>query len=83
MQGPTTSASEHNTTYLTLLADLQRAGVEFNPKQELNRFLASLDKSRFQEDVTEVSTAIKYEESHMELRAAITAASPAAAALLP
>ena len=63
MQGRTTSASEHNTTYLTLLADLQRARVESNPKQELNRFLASLDKSRFQEVVTEVSTAIKYEES--------------------
>ena len=47
MQGPTTSASEHNTTYLTLLADLQRAGVESNPKQESNRFLTSLDKSRF------------------------------------
>ena len=83
MQGPTTSASKHNTTYLTLLADLQRAGVESNPKQELNRFLVSLDKSCFQENVTEVSTAIKYEESHMELRAAITAAGPAAAALLP
>ena len=50
---------------------------------ELNRFLASLDKSRFQEVVTEVSTAIKYEEAHQQLRAAITAAGPAAAALLP
>ena len=50
---------------------------------ELNRFLASLYKSRFQEVVTEVSTAIKYEEAHQQLRAAITAAGPAAADLLP
>ena len=83
MQSPTTSTSEGNTTYLTLLADLQRAGVEANPKQFLNCFLASLNKYRFQEVVTEVSTATKYEESHLELRAAITAAGPAAAALLP
>ena len=82
MQGPKTSASKHNTTYLTLLADLQRAGVESNPKQELNCFLALLDKSRFQDVVNEVSIAIKYEESHMELRAAITVARQAAAALL-
>ena len=44
VQGPTPSASEHNTTYLGLLADLQRAGVPSNPKLESNRFLASLDK---------------------------------------
>ena len=43
VQGLNTSASEHNTTNLTLLADLQRAGVPSNPMLELNRFLASLD----------------------------------------
>ena len=48
----------------------------------MNRFLASLDKSRFQEVVTEVSTAIKYEEAHQKRRTAI-AAVPEAAALLP
>ena len=47
------------------------------------RFLATLDKTRFEEVVTEVSTAINYEESHLELRAAFTAAGPATTALIP